>query len=126
MLPKVGRIIESVDGAFFFYKGPGGQIWKLPVAGGEPVPVLKVNERALWTLSAPGIYILDPYAEGGPAVQYFPFAGNKRAEVVRLGGIPEDYFFSQDRVDVSADGQWFIYAYRDRNEADIMLAENFR
>ncbi len=126
MLPKVGRILESVDGAFFFYERPRGQIWKLPVAGGEPVPVLKVNERALWTLSASGIYILDPYAEGGPAVQLFPFAGNRRGEVVRLEGMPEDYFFSQDRVDVSGDGQWFIYAYRDRNEADIMLAENFR
>jgi hypothetical protein len=125
VLPKVGRIIESVDGIFFFYWS-GGEIWKVPVAGGEAAPVLKLSGRALWTLSASGIYILDPYAEGGPEVQFFPFEGNRRTEVLRLGGVPEDYFFSMDRVDVSADGLWFLYAYRDRHEADIMLVENFR
>ncbi len=125
MLPKVGRILESVDGAFFFYAS-GGQIWRVPAAGGEPAPVMKVRARRLWTLSAFGIYVLDPYAEGGPEVQFSPFAGNGRPEVLRLGGEPEDYYFALDRVDVSADGRWFIYSYRDRNEADIMLAENFR
>jgi len=125
VVPKVARVLESVDGTFYFYTGPGGQIWKVPVAGGEPVPVLKIN-GPLWTLSASGIYVLDPYAEGGPAIQFFPFAGNRRPEVLRLGGVPEDYRFTMDRVDVSADGRWILYAYRDRHDADIMLVENFR
>jgi Tol biopolymer transport system component len=123
--PKIGQVRESVDGVFFFYRSDG-QIWKVPAAGGEPVPLLKISGRTLWTLSASGIYVLDPYAEDGPAVQFFPFAGNRRPEVRRLGGVPEDYFFSMDRVDVSADGRWFFYAYRDRHEGDIMLVENFR
>jgi hypothetical protein len=126
VLPKVGRLVESVDGAFFFYWGPGGQIWKVPVTGGEPAPVLKIGGRGFWTVSASGIYVLGPDAEGGPAIQFFPFAGNIRPEVLQLGGEPEDYRFATDRVDVSADGRWIVYAYRDRNEADIMLVENFR
>jgi len=124
-VPDVSRVLESVDGAFLFYRGPGGQIWKVPVAGGEPAPVVKIS-GPYWTLSASGIYVLDPDAAGGPAIQFFPFAGDKRPEVLRLAGSPEDYRFATDRVDVSADGRWILYAYRDRNESDIMLVENFR
>jgi hypothetical protein len=40
--------------------------------------------------------------------------------------VPEDYFFTYERLDVSADGRWLVYSYRDRSEADIMLVENFR
>ena len=126
VVPKVGWVLESVDGTFFFYRGPGGQIWKVPVAGGEPVPVLKKGVGALWTVSASGIYVLDRNAEGGPAIQFFPFAPGGRTEVLRLGGEPEDYTFGLDRLDVSADGHWILYSYRDRNEADITLVENFR
>jgi Tol biopolymer transport system component len=125
VLPKIGRVLLSIDGAFLFYRGSGGQIWKVPVAGGEAAPVLKTRV-SLWTMSASGIYVLDPDAEGGPAVQFFPFEGKRRTEVLRLGGNPEDYRFTMDRVDVSADGKWFVYGYRDRHEGDIMLVENFR
>ncbi len=125
IMPKVRHAIESVNRDFFFYES-GGKIWKVPEAGGEAAAVLKVGGRALWTVSVSGIYVLDPYAEGGPEIQFSPFAPERRKDVLRLGGVPEDYFFAFDRIDVSADGRWIVYAYRDRNEADIMLVENFR
>jgi dipeptidyl aminopeptidase/acylaminoacyl peptidase len=84
---------------------------------GAPKPITKDNRTIMG---------LDWTAEGGPAIQFFPFAGDKRPEVMRLAGSPEDYYFATDQVDVSPDGRWFVYAYRDRNEADIMLVENFR
>ena len=139
VLPHVQWMKESADGAHFFYAERGRAsdvrehessfagfgLWKVPAAGGEPVPVMKISSP-IWTLSGSGIYILDPHAEGGPAIEFFPFAGNRRPEMVRLGGVPEDYFFTYERLDVSADGRWLVYSYRDRTEADIMLVENFR
>jgi hypothetical protein len=119
-------VLESVDGNFFFYRRPDGQVWKVPVAGGEPVPVLKKPVRGIWTVSAAGIYVLDQEAEGGPAIQFYPFAPGQRTEVLRLGGEPGGYRFGLDLIDVSADGRWILYSYRDRNEADITLVENFR
>lgn len=77
-------------------------------------------------MSATGIYVLDRNAEGGPAIQFFPFAPGRRTEGLRLGGVPEDYVFGVDQLGVSADGRWILYSYRDRNEADITLVENFR
>ena len=96
------------------------------MAGGEPNPVLKKGRRALWTLSASGIHILDPDAEGGPAIQFFTYAPGRRTGIPRLGGEPDNYIFGLDRLSVSADEHWLLYAYCDRNEGDIMLVENFR
>jgi Tol biopolymer transport system component len=124
VLPKVLRMTESADGIRFFYS-ERGRIWSVAAAGGDPVPVL-TTDSPIWTLSASGIYVLDAYAEGGPALEFFPFAGKGRPETMRLGGVPEDYYFTFERLDVSTDGRWLVYSYRDRHEADIMLVENFR
>ena len=104
---------------------PAGRSGRFPRRAANRLPWSK-SSGPYWTLSASGIYVLDPDAAGGPAIQFFPFAGDKRPEVLRLAGSPEDYRFATDRVDVSADGRWILYAYRDRNESDIMLVENFR
>ncbi len=124
VLPKVQRLIESADGAFYFYS-ESGQVWKAPAAGGEPVPVMKINSP-IWTLSASGIYILDPYAEGARrsnSSRSREIGGRKwcgSAACRRIISSPIE------RLDVSADGRWLVYSYRDRTEADIMLVENFR
>lgn len=109
--------------------------WKVPVAGGEAALVLKTGKRAGWTLSAAGIYVLDPDANGGPAIEFVPFAA-KRREVVRLPGKPDSYYepwlpplvgsLSPIPLAVSPDGRWILYEHIDRAEADIMLVEYFR
>jgi len=118
-------VLEPFDGRFVFYTGPDGQIWKVPVAGGEPAQALKKSKRAFWTLSASGIYILDPDGDGGPAIESFPFAPSQRRQILKLAGGPDDYLLLGGLA-VSPDGRWILYERRDRTESDIMLVENFR
>lgn len=120
------KSIESLDGRFVYYNGPNASIWKVPAAGGEAARVLMTGFRAQWTLSAFGIYVVDPDASGGPAIGPFPFAA-KRREVLRLPGEPDSYVDrSGGRPVVSPDGQWILYSHIDRTEAQLMLVENFR
>jgi len=117
-----GDAVESLDGKFVYYWGPDWSIWKVPVAGGEAALVLKTGRRAVWALSATGIYVLDPDANGGPAIEFVPFAG-RRKQVVRLPGKPDGY---EPWLAISPDGRWILYHHIDRDEADIMLVEDFR
>ena len=122
-----GPVFESFDGKSAFYGGPGWQIWKVAIAGGEPVPVRKRGKRALWNLSATGIYILDPDAEGGPEIEFSPFAPGARGETMRLPGEPAAYvLWNGGAIAVSADGRWIAYEHIDRNDGDVMLVDNFR
>ena len=87
---------------------------------------IRGEERGWWKAPAGGIYVLDPFAAGGAALEFFPLGPGGHTAVLRLGGMPEDYFFAFDRIGLSADGRWIVYSYRDHHESDIMLTENFR
>jgi hypothetical protein len=108
-----------------YYNGPGHSIWRVAATGGEPAPVLKTGPRASWTLASAGIYILDPDAEGGPRIEFFPFSG-QRTQPVRLPGNPDSYLPYPSGESVSPDGRWILYMRVDRAEADIMVVDNFR
>ena len=85
-----------------------------------------MGKRALWNLSATGIYVPDPDAKGGPAIEFFPFAPERSKGSLKLAGTPNEYVGTGGGLAVSSDGQWVLYEHRDRNEAEIMLVENFR
>jgi len=120
-------VFESFDGRDLYYTGPGRQICKLAIAGSESIPVRKMAKRALWNLSATGIYILDPDAEGGPEIQFFPFAPGARRETLKLAGEPDGYALEiSGAMAVSPDGRWIVYEHLDRNDGDVMLVDNFR
>ncbi len=108
-----------------YYSGPDATIWKVPAAGGEAVRVLRTSQRAYWTASAAGIYVLDPDAKGVPTIEFFPFA-SKGSKVVRLPGEPGSYVDAVGGPQVSPDGRWILYMHQDGSEQKIMLVENFR
>jgi hypothetical protein len=109
-----------------YYVGPDEGIWKVPLSRGQGKPALKIGPRALWTLSATGVYLLDPDAGVGPAIEYFPFAPGKRTEILPLGGAPDGYVWGLGAMAASPDGRWLLYEHRDRCEADLGLVEDFR
>jgi serine/threonine protein kinase len=81
---------------------------------------------ALSPPAATGSDVLDPDAEGGPAVDFFPFTSGKRTEILKLGGEPDAFVSTTGRLAVSPDGRWMLYEHKDRDESGIMLVENFR
>ena len=119
-----GRPVESFDGKFVYFGNPAGSIWRVASAGGEPELVRMAGPRAEWTLGRSGLYVLDPDAKGGPALEFFPFSGPP-AKPVRLPGNADSYLPSPG-LSVSPDGRWVLYVRLDRAESDIMLVDNFR
>ncbi len=122
-------IFESFDGTFVYYRGPDAGIWRVPAAGGGATRVLNTGPRAVWTASHTGIYVLDPDATGGPAIEFVPFAGERR-DVVRLPGEPASYVEplsgAAAGLAASPDGRWVVYLRAEPEEMKIMLVENFR
>jgi hypothetical protein len=119
------RPFVSVDGNLVYYTR-GRSIWRIPADGGEETPVVEINARTLWTVSESGIYLLDPDAKGGPAVDLFRFDTRARTHILKLQGEPNDYAWSLGSLAVTPDQRWILYPHLDRREADIMLVENFR
>jgi Tol biopolymer transport system component/predicted Ser/Thr protein kinase len=119
-------LFETGDGKYLYFSGRGRSIWKTPAAGGEAVQVLRIGMRAEWTVARTGIYILDPDAPGGPAIEFATFAGMRRGHATLPD--PPDNYFTQVGVTLAAspDGHWITYLYQEQRDVQIMLAENFR
>ncbi len=118
---------ESTDGRTVYYGNEDGRIFKVPVSGGEETPALTVGRGATWTLGESRIYVLDPFAKGGPAIETYSLSGGKLPGRVALPGDPDHYFWnSAGTMSISPDGRWILYEHSDRIDSDILLAENFR
>jgi serine/threonine protein kinase/Tol biopolymer transport system component len=116
---------ESPDTRFVYYVSREAALRRVPATGGDAVTLLKAGRRTVWTASRKGLYALDPDAEGGPALEFVPFAG-LRPQTTRLPGRPEGYAEPVPAVSASPDGRWLVYPYRDRTEAQLMLVDNMR
>ena len=119
---------ESPDGKFVYYaKGrmlPG--IWKVPVGGGEETPVLDSLRRGCWgnwAIVKEGIYFIDPEAQPHAAINFFNFATRR---VTQIGRLEKPAQLFTPGLAVSSDGRRVFYVQEDRDEADLVLAENFK
>jgi Tol biopolymer transport system component/DNA-binding winged helix-turn-helix (wHTH) protein len=124
--------LESSDGRFLYYsKGPtstGPGFWKVPVEGGEEVPVLRLEKEPLpgyWAVTNQGIYFVDDHSEKSallvPTLKFMSFDTGQIRGVMRLEKPP----LSGAGLSVSPDGRWLLYQDDDQ-PSDIMLVENFR
>jgi len=117
---------EAPDGKYVYYaKGasiPG--IWRVPVGGGEEVPVLDkvAGFWGNWGVAHDGIYFIEPETKNGAAIEFFSFATHKTTEVASLGRVA----VSGVGFAVSPDGRWALYTLTEHEGSDIMLVENFR
>jgi Tol biopolymer transport system component/DNA-binding winged helix-turn-helix (wHTH) protein len=121
-------VFESTDGAYIYYSkvdGPRG-IWRVPVGGGEEELVLGEKHPGAgvwgsWCLAKDGLYLFNPNARTGCAVEFFSFATRRVTQVAHLEGVNE--FLSG--LTVSPDGRWLLYTQQNPISSDIMLVENF-
>ena len=123
--------VEAVDGQSIFYNKQGYWhfgLFQLSLAGGKENKVLdlpQLDSFRDWAVTADGIYYIERYSQGKPAVpvsvQFFDFATKQSKLIAPLEHDPT----SNPGLNVSADGRWFLYSIDDYRNFDIMLVENF-
>ena len=116
---------ESGDGKYLYYcKGLGLGVWRLPVGGGEEVPILLNQPMAgcwgQWTVADDGIYFIK--MQSPSSIDFFSFSKGRITTVVGLDKV--NGFVSG--FTISPDHHQILYAQRDPINSDIMLVENFR
>ncbi len=114
----------SPDGAAIYYvqsKEPG--IWRLPPGGGDEVRVLEQGLLQEWALSATGIYLL---RRNPNRVEFYPFGAGRPARTLEFPAGNRFGSRALRLMAVSPDERWILYSQIDREEADLMLIENFR
>jgi Tol biopolymer transport system component len=117
---------EGVDGMLYYTKVPedGAGLWRVPREGGPAVKVLDKPFTGSWALNNKGIYFVDlDVGAGSPRpVKFFSFATRQTTQI----GTVEARVTQQAGLTISPDGRWLLYAKLERNEADLMLVDNFR
>src|SRR5262249_44998047 len=117
---------ESGDGKYLYYcKGIDSGIWRLPVEGGQEVPILSNQPVAgcwgQWALADDGIYFINAQWQRAFTVDFFSFATARITTVVGLDNV-NDFVAG---FAISPDHHEVLYAQRDPINSDIMLVENF-
>ena len=123
--------VESGDGQFLYYNKFGYEtigIFRMPVQGGDETFVfdfIQLESTGDWYLAHDGIYFIHRYnnlkLSAHMAIRFFDFATRQKTTVVALDRDPG----SNPGLNVSADGQSFIFSKIDNLNWDIMLVENF-
>jgi hypothetical protein len=131
--------LESPDGKFLYYSkdfhsglaSPIPGLWRMPVNGGEEVPVIETLELWLggyWDIIDKGIYFVETgshkLTSARPAVlKFMSFATGRIREITPLEGPP---MYQNQGLSASPDGRWVLYQDWQEQGSDIMLVENFR
>ncbi len=120
---------ESPDGKSVYYlkrkrwekSGNPGDLWKVPVQGGEEELVLKQVDLFHYCVGRDGIYfVVPPEAGGKRTIQFLDFSSGVTQIVTEL----EKPLHSG--ISVSPDGRYLLYTQVEEHSSDLMLVENFR
>lgn len=116
----------SPDGEFIYYaKEPykNGPLWRVPTKGGaeEVVPgFTKQTWWPVWAVTSDGIYFITTDSGPNSSIEFLDLKTGQYTPILTLEK-PRNAGLS-----VSPDGRWLLYAQVDRNDSDLMLADNFK
>ena len=114
---------ESPDSKDIYYtKGHWeGELWKMPVSGGEESQVLPFVYGRAFSLVDEGIYFIPkPGTDGKSSIQFLSFATGKVKIVTPILRPPHEGH------SVSPESRFLLYTQIDQAGSDLMLVENFR
>ena len=115
---------ESPDGKTVFYhlfQDPG-EIWRIPVQGGEPVRMAGPTHRfpVGYTVTAEGLYYgAPPHAGEQRFIRFFSFATGQNKPIVAAK------WPFHSGMSVSPDSRYIIFDQYDVSGSDLMTIENF-
>jgi hypothetical protein len=119
---------ESTDARYVYYaKGqnvPG--IWRVPVDGGEEIPVLDQPNAGwwgYWALVDGGIYFANMEEWSHPVIEFFSFANGRRKQIAAM---EKEGSIWTPGLAISPDQSSMVYTQVDQDVSDITLVENFR
>ena len=118
---------ESRDGRSVYYAKGLDQsgLWKVPVSGGNEVPVLefpKPGYWGYWALTAKGIFYVNTGVRPN-TLEFFDFATRHASRIANLDKEPTAF---EPGLAVSADERTILYVQQDQINSDIILVENFQ
>jgi Tol biopolymer transport system component/DNA-binding winged helix-turn-helix (wHTH) protein len=110
---------ESTDGRYlYFVRGDedSGELWRMPLGGGNAAKVLSSVEGRMFTIFPKGIY----FAAGSPQTElrYLEFSSGSISRIAPLPGMPH--------ADVSPDERWALYPSLAMSDTNLIKVENFR
>jgi Tol biopolymer transport system component len=118
---------EAEDGMLYYTKVPedGAGLWSVPREGGPAVKILDEPFTGHWALNKKGIYFVDFFVPSGSPrpVKFFSFATR---QTTQIGTVEAEVNAGFGGFTISPDGRWLLYTKLERNEADLMLVDNFR
>ncbi len=120
-----GRPRASKAGQYLYYQ-KDQNIWRVPVEGGQEVPILE--ERVVgaggFDIVGDRLYYGKNRRGGGFSIHYLDLNTKEKKEVYGQAGSVE---LSTGSIAVTANEKWIYYAFSDMTvSSDIMLIENFR
>jgi Tol biopolymer transport system component/DNA-binding winged helix-turn-helix (wHTH) protein len=107
---------------FFHVMRDPGEIWSVPVQGGQPVKMVGPTQRfpVGYTVTSAGIYYgAPPHAGQERFIRFFSFATHRSTPVV----LAKHPFHSG--MSVSPDSRYILFDQYDEEGSDLMLVENF-
>jgi len=118
---------ESYDAKKLYYsKLEGGGIWTMPVGGGQEEHITDALHRGYWghfAVTDKGLYLLDTYAKGGPAIKYYDFQRRRLSSVVTLKQPLVSFY---PNLAASRDGRTLFYAQVAFPYNNISMIKNFQ
>jgi len=98
-----------------------GELWKVPITGGEGSKVLPSVISRCYSLVNEGIYFIpEPGPDRKFSVQFLRFATGKVRMVAMMSREPAE------GLSVSPDSRFMLFSQFDQTNIDLMLVENFR
>lgn len=116
--------IESLDGKYVYYAKNAmadPQVWEVPVDGGQesPLPLVRPGTWASWQVVKHGILFVGPSLGHKAVLGFFDLAKRRTNTIAVLDLVP---FW----LGATQDGQVVAFDQPGRDQAQIMLVENFR
>jgi len=97
-------------------------LWRIAADGSREEAVPGFDRQTWWCFAVTdgGVYFVDTPTEQHPAVELFDFKTRQYKTIVTMKGRVAS------GMGVSPDGHWILYSQFDRDDSDIMMAENFQ
>jgi serine/threonine protein kinase/Tol biopolymer transport system component len=121
---------ESMDGKYLYYSKSGNHsgIWRINLSNGSEAPVPELSgtgDFRQWALGGTGIFFVpnDEAFSKDAAVRFFDFVTRRIVRVATVGRLESA---GGGALAVSRDETSLLYVHVDRDNRNIMLAENFK